>query len=83
MYHAIFTCPAGLAYNMMTTYCSVKVATCPINSPPCPQCKTVGQTGALANKSIWYLCKKTSNGAIVPELHLCPNGKLYNGKICV
>lgn len=76
-------CSGQYGYNMITTYCDKKLAAgqCP-DYLPVPLCEKESETGALENKSIWYMCVKQGN-YIVPELHLCPHGECYNGEICV
>lgn len=79
-----FMCGDDWGYNMVTTYCDKPVKNCPENSRPCPACKNGGDSGALENKSIWYLCiTDPVTNQTLPQLHLCPNGKWYDGTGCV
>lgn len=77
-------CKGNYSYNMLTTYCDVKLKNdaCPDAPIVTPVCTKVGQKGPLLNKSIWFNCLKTKSGAHYPELHLCANGKWFNGTQC-
>lgn len=79
-------CVGDYAYDPITTYCKFPIAkngTCPVASSV-PLCQTLGQTGALSNKSIFYICLKidaTKPNVLYPKLFLCANGKTYaNGR---
>lgn len=76
-------CTDDYGYDMVTTYCDKKLTNkkCPTDPLPCPKCTNVGQSGPLENKSIWYICIRDNNNVLVPELHLCPNGKIYDAKL--
>lgn len=81
--HNVFRCNEPYAYNMKRTYCDHKLKEnrCPENLPV-PECSYDGQTGALENESIWFICKKDNSNHLIPELQLCPNAQFYNGTAC-
>lgn len=82
-YHGIaFRCGNDYAYNMVTTFCDIKLRHCSNSVLPVPFCQRTGQMGALANKSLWYICVFV-NGVITPQLHVCPNGKFFVDHTCV
>lgn len=73
-------CEEHFAYDPVTTYCKNKLADNCLNFPV-PICAKVGQTGALVNKSIYYICVR-KDGKLYPNLYICPNGKVYENSVC-
>lgn len=82
-YYAAMKCDDGYGYDPVSTYCKnpLKNKLCP-DKLPVPVCKELGQSGALTNPSIYYICISGSSGTYVPELHLCPHGKKFIGGKC-
>lgn len=76
-------CDDGYGYDPVSTYCKnpLKNGVCP-DKLPVPVCKELGQSGALINPSIYYICIFGSSGTFVPELYLCPHGKKFIGGRC-
>lgn len=79
-----YSCSGNWGYNMLSTYCDIPLeyGSCPkeLLTPPC---KELASTGSLEkNKSIWYICVLGKDNILVHDLHLCPNGHMYDGMMC-
>ncbi|XP_049940935.1 uncharacterized protein LOC126417084 [Schistocerca serialis cubense] len=75
-------CPAGRAYNPLTSDCSFRTTDSVCTSGPVPACVSEGQTGALAtDPSMYYVCVVDTSNVLTPSLFKCPNGGVYNPAI--
>lgn len=82
-YHAAMKCDDDYGYDPVSTYCKnpLKNNACP-DKLPVPTCQKLGQSGALINPSIYYICRLTDSNTLEPELGLCPHGKKFIGGRC-
>ncbi|XP_049763736.1 uncharacterized protein LOC126092264 [Schistocerca cancellata] len=72
-------CPAGRAYNPLTSDCSFRTTDSVCTSGPVPACVSEGQTGALdTDPSMYYVCVVDTSNVLIPSLFKCPNGGVYN-----
>ncbi|XP_059059198.1 uncharacterized protein LOC131852537 [Achroia grisella] len=75
-------CPRHYAYNPYTAQCSVKLPKGQCTETPVPECKRIGQTGAIRYSPNHYYVCLSKHGRIYPQIFLCPNGWFFWEGFC-
>ncbi|GBP80603.1 hypothetical protein EVAR_56779_1, partial [Eumeta japonica] len=80
--HRSALCPMHYAFNASNAQCSVYWPYGQCQRKPAPECTKVGQSGALEDSLNHYYVCLSKQGALYPQIFICPHGYYFWNGFC-